>query len=274
MKTIYSLCALILVVGCSSPKTDENSSEKSAGPKDQTIPQKNNTEINETKGQENAGPITFQTSTYDDPEFSDQVSEHQVSLKNLSDNGVFSTIHSKLIQKLGQKHRTYFKSKSEYELLAMAKGNLFRENKTDGGFIVYDKQNERISILIYREMTNKYAELFRDLKVENGLENAGCNYSSFGTIDYQLAEEIIYQEESLIKNPGIYLESSQIKITDISKDEDFFLKEGCFSRKVSKKETANSLGITTSCVYNNWEALRYNKETDSFVIFFGQAFAD
>jgi len=272
MKIVSSLCALILVVGCSSPKTDKNPSDKSAYTKDQTTT--DNPENREVKSEVQTIPVTFQTSTYDDPEFSDQVSEHQVSLKNLSDNGVFSNIHSKLIQKLGQKHQAYFKSKPGYELLAFAKGNLFRENKTDAGFIVYDTKNERISILVYREMTNEYAELFRDLKVENGLENAGCNYSSFGTIDYQLAEEIIYQEESLLKNPDIYLDSPQIKITDISKDEDFFPKQGCFSQKVSKKETANTLGITTSCVYNNWEALRYDKETDSFVIFFGQAFAD
>jgi hypothetical protein len=110
--------------------------------------------------------------------------------------------------------------------------------------------------------------------VENGLENADCNYSSFGTIDYQLAGEILYQEESLIKNPENYTESSPIKITDISKNEDFFLKEGCFSKKVSKKETSGSLCIATSCVYNNWEALRYNPESDSFIIFYGQAFAD
>lgn len=273
MKIVTSLVTLIAIFGCSSPKT-ENSSDKSAYTKGLKTSEKNNSENKEIKSEDQTAPVTFQTSTYDDPEFADRVSEHRVSLKNLSDKDVFSAIHAKLIQKLDQKHQAYFKSKPDYELLALAKGNLFRENKTDGGFIVYDKKNERVSILLYREKTNHYAELFRDLQVENGLENAGCNYSSFGTIDYQLAEEIIYQEEYLVKNPLTYLESSPIKITDIAKNEDFILKEGCFSKKVSKKETTSSLAIATSCVYNNWEALRYDETTDSFMIYYGQAFAD
>ena len=273
MKQTLALLSILILSSCSSNKpTNEADHSKSQPEKEQVISRK--AESEETESKEQAAPVTFQTSTYDDPEFADQVSEHRVSLKALSDNGVFSTIHTKLFQKLAQKHRTYFKSKANYELLALAKGKLFPENKTDGGFIVYDKKHERISILVYREKTNKYAELFRDLKVENGLENAGCNYSSFGTIDYQLAEEIIYQEESLTKNPESYLESSPIKITDIAKNEDFLLKEGCFSKKVPKKETSNSLAIATSCVYNNWEALRYSEANNSLVIYYGQAFAD
>ncbi len=274
MKIVSSLCALILVVGCYSPKTDKNPSDKSAYAKEQTTTEKNDPENREVKSEDQTAPVTFQTSTYDDPQFTDEVAGHRASLKKLSDQKVFATIHAKLIQKLNTKHGNYFKSKPDYELLGQAKGNLFREGKTDAGFIVYDKEKQQVSILVYREMTNKYAELFREWKVENGLENAGCNYSSFGTIDYQLAGEIIYQEESLLKNPEGYLESSPIKITDIAKNEDFILKEVCFSKKVSKKETAGSLCIATSCVYNNWEALRYNETANSFIIYYGQAFAD
>jgi hypothetical protein len=273
MRFLAILLLLAITFGCSSPQTDQHPTEKTAD-KEQITSEKNDKENHEAKSEGQAGPVTFQTSTYDDPEFADRVSEHQVSLKELSDKGVFSAIHAKLVQKLGQKHQAYFKSKSDYELLAWAKGNLFRENKSDCGFIVYDKKNQRISILVYRETTDKYAELFRDIQVENGLENAGCNYSSFGTIDYQLAEEILYQEEYLVKNPENYLESSPVKITDLAKNEDFILKEGCFSKKVSKKETSNSLAIATSSVYNNWEALRYNEANNSFVIYYGQAFAD
>lgn len=276
MKIISSLSAFILVVGCSSPKTDKNPSDKSADTKELTTPEMNNPEKKEIKSVDRTTLAIFQTSTYDDPEFADQVSKHQVSLNALSEKGVFAAIHAKLIQKLGQKHQIYFQSKAAYELLALAKGNLFRENKTDGGFIVYDKKNQRISILVYREKTNAYAELFRELKVENGLENADCNYSSFGSIDYIIAEEIIYMEEYLVKNPESYLEYSAIKITDIAKDKDFLLKKGCFSKSaaVDKKETANSLGIATGYVYNDWEALRYNEANNSFIIFYGQAFAD
>lgn len=277
MKLLTSLTILVFLIGCSSPKTEESiPSETKTDLKEQTPSEKADPKNDEVKNEDPSEAIVFQISTYDNPEFADQVMKHQASLKGLSDNGVFSMIQDKLFQKLAPKHTNYFKSKQKYELLALAKGNLFRESKTDCGFIVYDKTNRRIAILIYRETTNKYAELFRDLKVENGLENAACNYSSFGTIDYQIAEEIIYMEEYLLKKPEIYLDYSAIKITDISKDEDFFLKEGCFSKSATtnKKETANSLGLATSYVYNNWEALRYNEKNNSFVIFYGQAFAD
>ncbi len=258
---------------CSSGKQTDKTNHPAAE-KEETLPEKSNSENDEAKSEGSLKAVAFQTSTYDDPQFADEVSKHRESLNQLSDKKVFAAIHAKLLPKLDPKHQSYFRSKSDYELLAHAKGNLFRENKTDGGFIVYDKKNQRVSILVYRENTNTYAELFRDLKVENGLENANCNYSSSGTIDYQLAGEIIYQEEYLIKNPESYTESSPVKITDIYKNEDFLLKEGCFSKKASKKETANSLCISTSSVYNNWEALRYNPESDSFIIFYGQAFAD
>ena len=123
-------------------------------------------------------------------------------------------------------------------------------------------------------MTNKYLELFRGIKVENGLKDANCNYCTFGSLDYQLADEIVYQEEYLIKKPESYLDSPSCKITDISKDEDFVLKSGCFSKKVSKSNLSNSLCIATSSVYNNWECLKYDKTTNTFLIFYGQAFAD
>lgn len=273
MKIILSLSALILALGCSSPKTNKKPSNQISQTKEHTTSKKNDPE-NEKRKKDQVNPQSFQISTYDDPEFADQVSEHQVSLKGLAEKGVFSMIHAKLIQKLGPKQQAYLTSKPDYELLALAKGNLFRENKTDLGFIVYDKKSARISILIYREKTNRYLELFRDLKVENGLENADCNYGMLGTLDYILAEELIYQEEYLMKNPLNYLESSPIQITDIAKNEDFFLKDGCFSKKASKKETSNSLAIATSSVYNNWEALHYNETNNSFVIYYGQAFAD
>lgn len=273
MKNFATLLLLIITLSCSQPTNQKTQSTKTVH-KEQSDSPKDDLKSNEVKADSQLKTVEFQTSTYENPEFADEVSKHKASLKSLSDLGVFSAIHTTLIQKLTPKHKDYFKSKPDYELLASAKGNLFRENKTDYGFIVYDKKNQRVSILVYRENTNTYAELFRELKVENGLENADCNYSSFGTIDYQLAGEIIYQEESLVKKPENYLESSPIKITDIAKNEDFFLKEGCFSKKVSKKDTANSLCIATSCVYNNWEALRYNETNNSFVIFYGQAFAD
>jgi len=216
----------------------------------------------------------YLTSTYDNPEFANKLISHRESLKQLSDKKVFSHINAKLTETLIEKHQEYFKTKVDYELLSVAKGDLFQESKNDFVFIVYDKKNQRVSILVYNEMTNKYLELFRGIKVENGLKDANCNYCTFGSLDYQLADEIVYQEEYLIKKPESYLDSPSCKITDISKDEDFVLKSGCFSKKVSKSNLSNSLCIATSSVYNNWECLKYDKTTNTFLIFYGQAFAD
>ncbi|MDF3027560.1 MAG: hypothetical protein K0S23_1867 [Fluviicola sp.] len=273
MKQFVVFFILTFLIACSSQETSKtNSLEISESPKEHRIP--GNSGKKEIKSEGEITLAEYQTSTYDDPEFADEVKKHQEDLKKLSDKNVFAVIHTKLIQKLAKKHQEYFKTKSNYEILAVANGNLFQENKNDSGFIVYDQKNQRVSILVYREAKNAYSELFRELKVENGLEHADCNYTSFGTIDYQLAGEIIYQEESLIKNPESYTEYPPVRITDLAKDGDFILKEGCFSKKISQKKTANSLCIATSSVYNNWEALKYDKRNNTFIIFYGQAFAD
>lgn len=274
MKSFAVLLLLTITVSCSQPNDQTIQPENATDSKELSGPKKEDQKNNEDKSEGQLTPVDFQTSTYDDPEFADEVKKHREDLKKLSDKKVFAAIHAKLMQELVKKHQDYFKAKSGYELLAVANGNLFLENKNDSGFIVYDQKKQRVSILIYREKNNAYSELFRELKVENGLEHAGCNYSSFGTIDYQLAGEIIYQEESLIKKPENYTEYPPVKITDLSKDEDFILKEGCFGKGFSKKDTANSLCIATSCVYNNWESLKYDKATNTFIIFYGQAFAD
>ena len=250
------------IVGNSNEPSKDGTSPNTPSPKTDTANSKSNIRND------------YETSTYDNSEFAAKLIRQRESLKQLSDKKVFSYINAKLMQTLIEKHQMYFTAKVDYELLSIAKGDLFQENKNDYAFIVYDKKNQRVSILVYNEMTNKYLELFRDIKIENGLKDAGCDYSAFGTLDYQLANEIVCQEEYLIKKPESYLESMPCKIVDISKDNDFVLKSGCFSKKVSKDNLLNSLCIATSSVYNNWECLKYEKATNTFLIFYGQAFAD
>ena len=216
----------------------------------------------------------FQASTYDNPQFATKLTSQKESLQRLSDKGVFTSINNKLVSILVANQKEYFKAKPDIKLLAIAKGDLFQNNKDDYAFVVYDTRNQSISILTFNAQTKKYLKLFRELKIENGLESADCNYGAFGTLDYQLADEIVYQEESLTKNPESYLESTPCKITDLSKDSDFVLKSGCFSKKISKTNLSNSLCISTSSVYNNWECLKYEKATKTFLIYYGQAFAD
>jgi hypothetical protein len=214
----------------------------------------------------------YLTSTYDNP--SSDLGRHIASLKELSDSSVFKTIHGKLILTLDKKHQDYFNSNSDYQLIYSSSGDLFQNGKEDNGFIVYDKRHTRVSILVYDELQNRYSELFRDIKVKNGLGDADCNYGTYGTLDYQLADELIYQRDYLIKDPSKQIEDTNCKIADISKDEDFVLDSGCFARGFSADGRSKSLCIPTSSVYNNWECLTYDKNKSEFVIFYGQAFAD
>jgi len=271
MKNIFIILTLGLLFACSHGQQNNQTTLNSTQlDKDSS----SNKEIIQADKSVADSSNEYLTSTYDNPKFADKLINHRETLKKLSDEKVFSVINSNLIQTLTEKHQQYFRTKNEFELLSVAKGDLFSENKEDYAFIVFDKKNQRVSILVYNEMTDTYSELYRDIKIENGLEDANCNYGAFGTLDYQLADEIVYQEEYLIKKPESYLESSPCKITDISKDKDFVLKSGCFSKKTSKSNLSNSLCIATSSVYNNWECLKYDKATNTFLIFYGQAFAD
>ena len=215
-----------------------------------------------------------QISTYENPEFATRLTILKESLKRLSNKNIFSIIHNKLVSTLTENHKKYFKTKLDYELLSFAKGDLFQNNRDDYAFVVYNKKTLQLSIIVYNKLINNYFELFREIKIVNGLESTDCNYVTSFTLDYLLAVEIIYQEENLIKNPESYLELPVCKITDISKDNDFILERGCFSTKVSKTNLSNSLCIATSSVYNNWECLKYDRSKDIFIIFYGQAFAD
>lgn len=216
----------------------------------------------------------FVLSTYDDPEQKEQIKDHLHELQKLNELGIFNQIHQKALLSLPSVQQAYFTSNPHYSVLCSSKGDLLRNGKTDYAFVVYDEKNNRFSILIYNNLKNKYAELYRDLKVENGLENAPCNYSQFGMLDYILADEFIYQGDYLSKNPESYLEYPTCKIGGMKQDSDLILKEGCFSKKVDKSKLPLVLSIATSSVYNNWECLQYEPETNSFCIIYGQAFAD
>lgn len=219
--------------------------------------------------------INYQISTFDNPENANQINKQKESLEQLSEKKVFLDIHNKLIQKVNDEQQSFFKTNPNYELLSVAKGNLFQENSNDFVFMVYDTKKVRTSILLYNGKTAKYAELFKDIKVVNGLKNANCNFYSFGTLDYQFTNEfLVSNEDYLVKSTEPFFEYPSIKITDISKDENFILKDGCFTQNVSKTNLANTLCIPTSAVYNNWECLRYDKTSNTFLIFYGQAFAD
>jgi hypothetical protein len=264
MRRLSIICIVTTLLSCSKQNSDSKLDDSSAVSSDK------DTSIAVTVQADNGG--IYLTSTYDDP--SSDIERHKASLKELSDSSAFSTIHHRLLSTLDKKHQAYFNFKLDYELLCSSTGDLFQNNKEDKAFIVYDKKYSRVSILVYDESKNEYSELFRNIKVQNGLENVECNYGSSGTLDYQLAYELTYHRDDLIKEPLKQIEYTTIKIVDISKDEDFVLENGCFAKNFSTEGSNKSLCIPTSSVYNNWECLTYDKSKSEFVIVYGQAFAD
>ncbi len=259
---LHVLLIAILLLACSKQPSEE------AVEKSTQVPTVEDT----TAGILNQSDIdsVYLISTYD---YSDRnLDAHKANLKELSDSGAFSVIHSVVFSILNNKHQSYFSSNLYYELLFSTHGNLFQNNKEDFAFIVYDKRFLRISIVVYDDSKNTYLELYRDIKVNNGLKTVECNYGSFGTLDYQIGEELIYQRDYIIKNPKLHLEYSVCKIVEITKDDDFVLEEACFVKGFSSE--GHSLCISTSSVYNSWECLTYYPNKNVFVIFYGQAFAD
>lgn len=257
----------LLLISCNS-KQQENKINKTDNLKKETA-----SKIISKKNESDS--TDYQISTFDNPEDADRISRQKESLKRLSEKKVFFNIHNKLIEKINEEQQSFFEKNNNYELLSVAKGSLFQENSNDFVFTVYDKKNVKISFLLYNEKTAAYAELYKDIKVINGLKDADCDFYSFGTLDYQFADEfLVYSEDYLTKSIETYLQYTSVKITDISKAQDFALKEGCFAKNVSKTNLANTLCLATSAVYNNWECLRYDKTNNTFFIFFGQAFAD
>lgn len=266
MKKWISFTLLFGVVACTRPaeKQPKNDHANSAGATEKPV---------SSEKKETAQKV-FLVSTYDDPKYKGQSADHREKLQQLSDSGVFQKIHNTLFTALDQNQQNYFRSKPEYFILSDSKGDLFLNKKSDRAFVVYDSQNGRFTILVYNQLKNTYAQLYREIPVENGLEHANCNYSMFGTLDYILANEFLYQEDYLLKNPLGYLESPVCRIGNMKHDPDLVLKEGCYAKKVVRSALPQVLSITMSSIYNDWECLSYDPETHSFCIVFGQAFAD
>ena len=156
----------------------------------------------------------------------------------------------------------------------MTKGALTSAAEDDGVFIVFDSPQCMITLLIYQADKGVYRELYRTVKVENGLADSDCNYGTFGTLDYQIGEEIIYQKEFLEKNAGQFFIASPIILNGLKEDENFVPDHGCFSPGMSLGKKVRFVAFPTSQVYNNRECLTYQSASDSFLIFYGQAFAD
>lgn len=216
----------------------------------------------------------FEQSTYDRTDLKDRMINHQSALASLSEYGIFKAISTRILKELSRQDQNYLSKHPEYELLSVAKGALTSAAKNDRVFIVFDKSLSNITILIYQAEKDLYRKLYRTVKVENGLEDAGCNYGAFGTLDYQMGDEIIHQQEFLKKNVGQFFITVPIILNGVNEDENFIPDYGCFSTGMNTERKVRFLAIPTSQIYNNWECLTYDSASDSFLIFYGQAFAD
>ncbi|MBO9204918.1 MULTISPECIES: hypothetical protein [Niastella] len=194
-------------------------------------------------------------------------------LQQLSERNVFSTIQAKILPTLPEKHQKVLGGDPDLNVLAFATGDLFQNNKNDYAFIVYDKKHQVISILLYDELADSYRQLYESLKVNDEINKLDCN-NDCGRLDENLASEIADQADSYIKDPVSFIANKQIKISDLTKDEDILIKDGCLSKNANNANIKNGLCIATSFVYNNWKCLRYDKAKDAFTIFFSQTFAD
>jgi hypothetical protein len=195
-------------------------------------------------------------------------------LKELSDSNIFSIRHAHSISRLDSIHQIYFAEKLEYDLLFYSNGDLFQNGRDDYAFIIYDKLNHLISISFYNDLTKDYSLLYQDLRVENGIKPDDCDYYTTERLDYQIASELVWLKESLIKNPESLSEYSICKIGDITENQDIVIKHGCISENYNLSDSISSLCLATSLIYNNWECMRYEKERNVLIIFYGQAFAD
>ena len=74
---------------------------------------------------------------------------------------------------------------------------------------------------------------------------------------------------------AISLNTLSISILNgLKEDENFAPDHGCFSKGMSIAKKVRFVAIPTSQVYSNWECLTYQSVSDSFLLFYGQAFAD
>jgi len=264
MKKLAVFLSIALFTSCSSNVSSNHSDE----------PNQHAVHSDSSDSSAIAKTVDFEMSTYDNPKFQEHIKRQVEAFKAAEEKQFFDQIQKQAIRSLSPAMQAYFQESSNYILLQYTQGNIFQDAVDDYSFIVYDKKNTRIAILVYQTQTSKMSELYRDFKVSNSLLKADCNFGSFGTLDFQLGEDILEQLDYILPHPENYLENKSLKIVDLKKDPDMILTSGCFGQHTDKTNLKHSLCISTSSVYNNWNALRYQKDTHSFDIYYAQAFAD
>ncbi|MGE8426205.1 MAG: hypothetical protein ACN6PI_25435, partial [Sphingobacterium siyangense] len=207
---IVLLSALVSCHQTKTSKTTKNDEQK----KEQVVPPA-------------SPPLPSDTSSYDSPRFADRIKEQAQQLMKMNDAGLFDKLHQKLTTTLSADQKDYFLGHPNLAVLAIAKGNIFENGPGDLGYTVYNKGNHRIEITLFDHKSNTYNTLYKELKVVNTLQNLDCS-SSFGSLDYLVASELIDQEDYIRLNNSNYLiDDNSFDVTDISTNKNFDLQQGC-----------------------------------------------
>ena len=244
-------------------------------PKTQIAPTKDTATLQQEQAAVSISPQNEpDTSFYENPRFAERTGEQEQQLMKMANAGLFEKLHQKLTPALNANQKDYFLSHANYAILALTKGNIFGNGTSDLGYIIYNKDNHRIEILLFDQKNNSFKTLYDELKVFNTLQKMDCS-SSFGTLDYLVASELIYQEDYIRLNNSNYLiDENSFCVDNISTNKTFDLKRGCLNKNFSRDALSNTLCVPTSSVYANFQCLKYNKAKQIFEIYFSQEFAD
>lgn len=223
------------------------------------------------------GDKKFQVSTYDSPQYKSDIARQQKKLSELEKHKAFDVIHNHHFSKIPSELKDFFNKNNEYKILSFEITDLFTHRNSDFAFIVYDSMDKNIKIIVYDGGKKRFKQLYKDIKIVDGLSESNCGFWQFGSNDYIIGEILAYFKNILKKQPLNFLKDVDIlKCRIISEDDTFVLERGCFEPGYNKDNvnTFTSLCLATDGAYNNWDCMRYDPKQNLFIRFYGQAFAD
>lgn len=223
------------------------------------------------------GDKKFQLSTYDSPQYKSDIANQQRILSELEKHKVFDIIHNHYFPQIALVAKDFFNKHKGYKILSFRAVDLFKSENRDFAFIVYDSTDKSIKIIIYNSGKKRFKQLYKDIKIIDGLSKSNCNFGYFFSNDYLIGEILTYSKDALKKDPMNFLKDIDLlKCEIISENDRFALERGCFEPGYDKDNvnTFISLCLATDGVYNNWDCMRYDPKQNLLIRFYGQAFAD
>lgn len=270
LQTIFVYSLILGLISCQSSgiTTGQNTKKEN-----QTIDLEKETVSTSSRSSE-ATKAAIDTSMYTNPRFAQQTDRQREQLHKLAHAGIFDPIHLNMSDGLAASQAEYFQHHRNLLILAQAKGDIFGNGLSDRAYILYDKDRQQVDILFYDQKNASFKFLYRDINVSNTLRQSDCFYAST-TLDYVIADELIYQEDYMHLNKSNYLiDDHGFSIDNIAVDKQFDLKRGCLNKDFSRQDMSNTVCIPTSSVYANYQCLKYNRTKQIFEIYFSQEFAD